>query len=57
MPTEINMYPKSASAQKVLELMDGEEDGGGRYEKFVKEVATEAGISISQLENELESFI
>ncbi len=36
--------------------MDSTEDGDAMYEEFVKEVATATGVSISQLEAELEPF-
>lgn len=48
---------KSKSAKKVLQMMDNEEDGANRYGEFVKKVAKEDGISIEQLEKELEPFI
>lgn len=48
---------KSANASRVLELMDSCEDGGRRYGEFVRMVASEAGVSREQLEEELDPFI
>lgn len=55
--SELEEVKKSSSAKKVLQLMDSEEDGQDRYMEFVKRVAKEDNISISQLEKELEPFI
>lgn len=48
---------KTKSAKKVLQLMDKYEDGAGRYAEFVKKVAKQDGISVAQLEKELDPFI
>ena len=48
---------KSKSAKKVLQLMDKFEDGESRYSEFVKKVAKQDGISVAQLEKELEPFV
>jgi hypothetical protein len=48
---------KTQGAQKVLSLMDFFEDGDDRYCEFVKLVSTETGITIEQLNKELEPFI
>lgn len=51
------MVNKTPNAKRVLQLMDSDEDGDERYDEFVELVAREAGISILQLESELEPFI
>jgi hypothetical protein len=48
---------KSPAAQRVLALMDSNEDGDGRFGEFVKQVSGEMGISTSQIEKELAHFI
>ncbi len=48
---------KSASAKKVLKLLDGDEDGQSKYMEFVKKVSKEDKISVKHLEKELEPFI
>lgn len=52
-----NSSIKTPAAKKVLELMDSSEYGCDRYEEFVAVVAKEAGISIKDLNNQLEEFI
>jgi hypothetical protein len=37
--------------------MDNEDDGDSRYQEFVRVVASEAGIPVSQLDDELAHFI
>ncbi|WP_415912532.1 hypothetical protein [Neptuniibacter sp. QD37_11] len=51
------MTEKTKGAQKVLQLMDSVEDGENRYREFVDQVAQEDGITVAQLEKELEPFI
>ncbi len=51
------VIPKTANAQKVLQMMDAEEDGDSRYQEFVGIVANEAGITTAQLDKELDPFI
>lgn len=48
---------KTQGAQKVLELMDSQEDGADRYCEFVELVSNETGVTIAQLNKELEPFI
>ncbi|MEI8659412.1 hypothetical protein [Vibrio sp. Hal054] len=48
---------KTARASRVLQLLDSDEDAHDEYQTFVKLVAEEEGISIEQLETELEPFI
>lgn len=48
---------KSESAAKVLMLMDSHEYESKSYSYFVKRIADENGISIEQLERELQPFI
>jgi ribosome-binding protein aMBF1 (putative translation factor) len=48
---------KTENASRVLQLMDSYEDAPNDYSKFVKSVSEEQGISIEQLEKELEDFI
>jgi hypothetical protein len=48
---------KSKNAKRVLQLMDSEEDGGNRYQEFVKLVSEESGDPIQSIEKELEPFI
>jgi Ca2+-binding EF-hand superfamily protein len=52
-----NEIIKTENAAKVLQLMDSTEDGGDRYNEFVSLIAKENGISVSQLEAELDPFI
>lgn len=49
--------PKTVNAQKVLQMMDREDDGDSRYQEFVGIVANEAGIPVSQLDDELAYFV
>ncbi|MBD77971.1 MAG: hypothetical protein CL840_03370 [Crocinitomicaceae bacterium] len=61
-PTQVLGYDgavtaKTESAKKVLQLMDSEEDGGCRYQEFVRQVSNEDGISYEQLEAELDPFV
>lgn len=51
------MTIKTSSAKRVLQLMDSCEDGGGRYCEFVKQVSIETGISVENLDKELEHWI
>ncbi len=51
------MPVKTINATRVLQLMDREDNGAARYREFVEWVASEAGISVQQLETELEPFI
>lgn len=51
------VIPKTVNAQKVLQMMDSEEDGDSRYQEFVRVVASESGITIAQLEQELAPFM
>ena len=51
------VIPKTVNAQKVLQMMDNEDDGDSRYQEFVRVVASEAGIPVSQLNDELAHFI
>lgn len=48
---------KTQGAQQVLELMDSQEDGADRYCEFVELVSNETGVTIAQLNKELEPFI
>lgn len=48
---------KTASAKRVLQLMDSCSDGGSRYTEFVEYVAEEFGIPVAQLNEELEPFV
>lgn len=54
---DLGVYAKTASAKKVLQLMDSEEDGDCRYQEFVRQVSIEDCIPYEQLEAELEPFI
>jgi hypothetical protein len=47
----------AAGAKRVLGMMDGVEDGDGRYQEFVAIVSKETGTSIHDLNDELEKFI
>jgi len=51
------VIPKTAGAQKVLQMMDNEEDGESRYREYVETVAKNEGINIAALEKMLEPFI
>lgn len=51
------VIPKTDGAQKVLQMMDSEEDGESRYQEFVDIVASESGITTAQLDKELDPFI
>ncbi len=55
--TLMSEIPKTNNAQRVLQLMDSEENGNNRYQEFVKLVAKDVGISTQQLGSELEPFI
>lgn len=48
---------KTKNAKRVLQLMDSEDDGDSRYQEFVALVSKETGVSIEQLEQELDPFI
>lgn len=48
---------KSKAAQKVLELMDSEEDGQDKYGQYVAQVVKEMGVSKEALEKELDKYI
>ena len=48
---------KTVAARKVLKMMDCEKDGESRYQEFVSLVAEQYGITIEQLNMELDPFI
>ncbi len=54
---DMHEVKKSKSASKVLKMMDSEEGGDAKFKEFVAKVAKEDGISVEQLEKELEPFI
>lgn len=60
-PSELKLVKrqieKSEHVKQVLRLMDSCEDGNSRFQEFVRRVSSEYGISIEQLERELEPFI
>lgn len=55
--TGLSYIYKSERACRVLQLMDSNEDGASRFSEFVKTVSKETGVSVEQIELELEPFI
>jgi len=54
---EQGVVVKTENAQRVLQLMDSEEDGSQKYSEFVVQVSNDAGITKEHLEIELEPFV
>ena len=48
---------KTHRAQDVLEMMGAFEDGGDRYQEFVRLVADKSGVTTKQLNSELDFFV
>ncbi|WP_205967888.1 hypothetical protein [Paraglaciecola sp. 20A4] len=48
---------KTEAVKRVLDLMDSCESGPGRYEEFTNQVAADFGISVRQLDKDLEAFM
>lgn len=51
------MTVKTSNAKRVLQLMDSCVDGDNRYSEFVKQVSDETGVSVQQINKELENWI
>lgn len=51
------MATKTTNAKRVLQLMDSCVDGDNRYCEFVKQVSAETGVSVQQINEELDHWI